>query len=81
MSEDKEDSHDRSAHTGSGKDEKPNPEQLVWALIGVGIFLLLTVVYVAGQKGAAAQVEDAKERQDRERVELLRQWQAQGQKR
>lgn len=81
MSDDKADRHEEPARGHGAKDEKPKPEQLVWALIGVGIFLFLTVVYVAGQKSAASQADDAQQKQERERAELLRQWQSQGQKR
>lgn len=67
-------------HDDAPKEDKPPADAMAWALIGIGIFLLLTVVYAAGQRSAPS-AENAEELQKQQRNQLLHEWQAQGQRR
>ena len=71
------DDHDhRDGSTGSAapaKEEKIDPSLMVGALIGVGLFLLLAVVYVAGARNAKP-AQSAEEMQKARSNQLLREW-------
>lgn len=78
MAEDTRDDHKR--HDDKNQDQKPpDPAMMMAALVGVVIFIFLTLVYVAGAQGGKenerqAQEQHPEDARDHERNQQIRAW-------